>query len=279
MHEEFVQSLYTKHQECPRCPAPSEVQNFFVDILGLLFPDYCTREFDSAEDLDRYVTDLKEELKVLLTRNAKQSPAPIAEVVEHFFSQLPEVLNRLEDDATAIFDGDPAAKSRPEVIRTYPGFYAMAAYRIAHVLHGESVRIIPRMIAEQAHAKTGIDIHPAATVGERLCIDHGTGVVIGETSVIGNDVKIYQGVTLGALSVKKEDAERKRHPTIGDRVVLYAGATILGGETVISHDSIIGGNVWITKSVAPGSKVYYQANLYHASDDDPNLVIFTKAGK
>ena len=145
----------------------------------------------------------------------------------------------------------PAAKSREEVIRTYPGFYAVAAYRIAHQLHLLGIQGIPRIITEHAHSKTGIDIHPGAKIGNHFCIDHGTGVVIGETSVIGNHVKIYQGVTLGALSVNKEDATKKRHPTLEDNVVVYAGATILGGGTVIGRGSVIGGNVWLTESVPP----------------------------
>jgi serine O-acetyltransferase len=145
------------------------------------------------------------------------------------------------------------------VIRTYPGFYAIAAYRVAHALHLQNIGGIPRVITEHAHSRTGIDIHPGAKIGDHFCIDHGSGVVIGETCVIGNHVKIYQGVTLGALSVEKSDATKKRHPTIDDGVVIYAGATILGGETVVGHDSVIGGNVWLTRSVPPYSKIYYQA--------------------
>ncbi len=276
MHRAFLKTLLARHQDCPRCPAPKEVQEFFMDIMGLLFPDYCERKLTAENELEAYYEDLQQELKTLLERNSKHSPLPVDDVVAQFFAALPVVLEKLEDDADAIFKGDPAAKSKPEVIRTYPGFFAIAAYRIAHELHLQKVQIIPRMIAELAHSKSGIDIHPGAHIGERLCIDHGTGVVIGETSVIGNDVKIYQGVTLGALSVKKEDAEKKRHPTIEDHVVLYAGATILGGDTVIGRNSVIGGNVWITKSVPANSKVYYQARLYHAADDDPHLVLYSK---
>ncbi|MCL4134672.1 UNVERIFIED_CONTAM: hypothetical protein GTU68_015294 [Idotea baltica] len=159
----------------------------------------------------------------------------------------------------AIYEGDPACKSRREVIRSYPGFYAIAAYRIANAMHLLGVEDLPRIITEFAHSKTGIDIHPGATIGASFCIDHGTGIVIGETAEIHEHVKIYQGVTLGALSVAKSDADTKRHPTIEARCVLYAGATILGGNTIIGHDSIIGGNTWVTRSVEPHSKVYYQA--------------------
>ena len=170
--------------------------------------------------------------------------------------------------------GDPAAKSHAEVIRTYPGFFAIVAYRIAHELESLSVGIIPRIITEYAHSQTGIDIHPGAEIGRYFCIDHGTGVVIGETCNIGDYVKIYQGVTLGALSVAKEDADKKRHPTLEDRVVIYAGATILGGETVIGENSVVGGNVWLTKSIKPNSKVYYQARMHDDNEDQTDLFIY-----
>jgi serine O-acetyltransferase len=173
-----------------------------------------------------------------------------------------------------MYTGDPAARSRSEVIRTYPGFYAISAYRVAHKLVELGVPGIPRIITEHAHSRTGIDIHPEARIGNHFCIDHGTGVVIGETTVIGNHVKIYQGVTLGALSVNKEDAQRKRHPTLEDNVVVYAGATILGGETVIGQGSIIGGNVWLTRSVPAGSKIYYQAKMFNGDTNETDLVIF-----
>ena len=139
----------------------------------------------------------------------------------------------------------------------------MAAYRVAHALFLLGVELIPRSITEYAHGKTGIDIHPGASIGRRFCIDHGTGVVIGETTVIGDDVKIYQGVTLGALSVEKSLANTKRHPTIGDRVVIYSGATVLGGNTIIGDDTIIGGNVWLTESVPAWTQVYYKAPNEH----------------
>ncbi|KGO87756.1 serine acetyltransferase [Flavobacterium rivuli WB 3.3-2 = DSM 21788] len=166
---------------------------------------------------------------------------------------------KLEDDLKAIFEFDPAAKSRTEVLVSYPGFFAIAVYRVAHELWVNHVPVLPRMLSEYVHGKTGIDIHPGATIGERFFIDHGTGIVVGETSVIGNDVKMYQGVTLGALSVSKAEAEVKRHPTIGNEVTIYANATILGGKTVIGHGCIIGGNVWITNSVPANSLVYHKS--------------------
>jgi serine O-acetyltransferase len=169
---------------------------------------------------------------------------------------LPELRRLLNADVRAAYVGDPAARSVEEIVFSYPSIEALVAYRIAHHLHRAEVPMIPRMITEHAHSQTGIDISPGAEIGERFFIDHGTGVVIGETAVIGRDVKLYQGVTLGALSVPRRNETRKRHPTLEDGVTIYAGATILGGDTVIGAGSIIGGNVWLTRSVPPGSKVF-----------------------
>ena len=171
-------------------------------------------------------------------------------ITEYFFEQLPKVRSILQIDLHAAYKGDPAAKSGDEVIVSYPGLEAIIVYRIAHFLYECGVPVIPRIMSEHVHGKTGIDIHPGAKIGESFFIDHGTGVVIGETSVIGKNVKIYQGVTLGALSVKKSLQNKKRHPTIEDDVTIYANATILGGETVIGKGSVIGGNSWITESVS-----------------------------
>ena len=169
--------------------------------------------------------------------------------------ELPKIRAKIVLDTKAAFDGDPAAKSAEEVILSYPGLEAIVVHRIAHFLFKNGVPIIPRIMSEHIHGKTGIDIHPGATIGDSFFIDHGTGVVIGETCIIGNNVKIYQGVTLGALSVKKSLQNKKRHPTIEDNVTIYAGATILGGETVIGHDSTIGGNTWVTKSIPAESVI------------------------
>jgi serine O-acetyltransferase len=177
-------------------------------------------------------------------------------IVESFFEELPVIRRALSLDMQANFRGDPAAKSFEEVILSYPGFRAITVHRLAHYFWKAQVPLIPRMMSEMVHGNTGIDIHPGAEIGESFFIDHGTGVVIGETTVIGSNVKLYQGVTLGALSVKKEEGSRKRHPTIEDDVTIYSNATILGGETVIGRGSMIGGNVWITKSVPPGTTVY-----------------------
>lgn len=182
-------------------------------------------------------------------------------IATKFLSEIPEISRLVATDVEAAYEGDPAATSRLEVIMAYPGHYAITVYRLAHVLHRLGVPIIPRIMAEIAHSKTGIDIHPGATIGERFFIDHGTGVVIGETTTIGNNVKLYQGVTLGALSFDKDPETGalvkgvKRHPNVEDNVIIYAGATILGGETTIGHDSVIGGNVWMHHSIPPYSLV------------------------
>ena len=171
-----------------------------------------------------------------------------------------EWLEKLEKDVEAIYEGDPAARSREEVVLCYPGFYAIAIFRLAHAFYERRVPLLPRILTEYAHAKTGIDIHPGATIGDYFCIDHGTGIVIGETAVIGRHVKLYQGVTIGARSFEKDENGNpvkggRRHPTIGDGVVIYANATILGGDTVIGEGAVIGGGAWITRSVEPGVRI------------------------
>ncbi len=180
-------------------------------------------------------------------------------ITHRFLDALPEIREVLAADVEAHYEGDPAAKGTDEVIFCYPGLYAITAYRIANRLLREGASIIPRIITEWAHQKTGIDIHPGATIGRSLFIDHGTGIVVGETTVIGDRVRIYQGVTLGALSLPKATADayrsKKRHPTIEDDVILYANATILGGDTVIGRGAVIGGNCWVTRSVPPGARI------------------------
>jgi serine O-acetyltransferase len=277
MDQPFLRKLYQSHQACPTCPSPAEVSHFFTDLLGTLFAECTQLSFASEKAFEDHIYALTSELERIVRYNPSKGTADASALARQFFDSIPEIFQHLQNDVTAMFEGDPAAKSRSEVIRTYPGFYAIAAYRIAHQLHRQGIIGIPRIITEHAHSKTGIDIHPAATIGEHFCIDHGTGVVIGETTVIGNRVKIYQGVTLGALSVNKEDAEKKRHPTLEDNVVVYAGATILGGETVIGNGSVIGGNVWLTRSVPPNSKIYYQARMFNGDTNETDLVVF-KAG-
>ena len=183
------------------------------------------------------------------------------EIEGYYNSILPDIYEQLKGDAIFYIDSDPAASSVREVQVTYPGFFAIMVYRIAHQLWLRKVPLLPRILSELAHSRTGIDIHPAAVVGNPFMIDHGTGIVIGETTVIGNYVKVYQGVTLGALSVSVDKAHTKRHPTIEDNVVIYSGATILGGDTVIGHDSVIGGNVWLTNSIEPFTKVFHKSQI------------------
>ena len=213
-------------------------------------------ELSSRDTAAALATDLEKEVAMLCpNRNARA-------IVEQFLAALPDVRRLVESDVDAAYEGDPAATSRMEVVMSYPGLYAVTVHRMAHVLYALKVPIVPRIMSELAHSRTGIDIHPGAQIGERFFIDHGTGVVIGETTVIGRNVKLYQGVTLGALSFDKDPETGalvkgiKRHPNVEDNVVIYAGATILGGETTIGHDSEIGGNVWLKDSVPPNSRVY-----------------------
>lgn len=277
MDQTFLRQLYQSHQACPTCPSPAEVSHFFTELLGTLFAECTQLSFAGEKEFTEHIESLKKELERIVRYNPSKGTADASALADTFFDALPVIFRQIQDDVTAMFEGDPAAKSRSEVIRTYPGFYAIAAYRIAHQLHIQGIAGIPRIITEHAHSKTGIDIHPAASIGQHFCIDHGTGIVIGETTVIGNHVKIYQGVTLGALSVNKEDAEKKRHPTLEDGVVVYAGATILGGDTIIGRGSVIGGNVWLTRSVPAFSKIYYQAKMFNGDTNETDLVIF-KAG-
>ena len=186
-----------------------------------------------------------------------------------FLEALPRIREYLDTDVHALFDGDPASESPDAIIICYPGLYAITVYRLAHEFYELNVPIIPRIMTEYAHSKTGIDINPGAKIGKYFFIDHGTGIVIGETTVIGNNVKLYQGVTLGALSLKEGRGllDVRRHPTIEDNVTIYSNASILGGETIIGHDSIVGGNVFLTRSIPAGTKVYAKAQELHFATD------------
>jgi serine O-acetyltransferase len=241
-------------------PARERIHRFIEDLEELLFPHRsCEQEYHAAAEIDGALALLARDLKQLLRVTSARMERDVDHVSDVFFAALPDLYRRLWLDAEALHLGDPASKSIDEVIAAYPGFQAMFVHRVAHALHLMEVPTLPRMFAEEAHVRTGIDIHPGATIGDRCCIDHGTGVVIGETAVIGDDVKIYQGVSLGALSVSKEMADSKRHPTIENNVVLYSNAVILGGDTTVGHDSVIGGNVWLTESVPPHSVVYHRS--------------------
>lgn len=254
----FLNSLYQSHQQENDLPAPKLVADWIDGLMELLFPAYRNVNFHELTDFEQAFAKNQHQLFSMLSSMQARLPAPADQLQQSFELGLPQVHTALVADANAILAGDPAATTLIEVLRTYPGFYAIAVYRIAHALDQLDVPLIPRMLTEIAHSRTGIDIHPKAVIGSRFCIDHGTGIVIGETVVIGDDVKLYQGVTLGALSVRKELAKTKRHPTIGNRVIIYASATILGGNTHIGDDAIIGGNTWIVKSVPPGKRVYYK---------------------
>ena len=237
-------------------PDPTAVSELIDASLAALFPQHSRGEQLGRSEINALIATIETSLTRLckpLSTDEREVPS----IIEGYTGHLPEFHAVLLEDAQAIYKGDPAAKSVDEVILAYPGFLAIAVYRIAHWLHQQKVPIVPRMLAEYAHRMTGVDIHPGATIGRSFVIDHGTGIVIGETTVIHDNVKIYQGVTLGALSVDKSMAHTQRHPTIERDVVIYANATILGGKTVIGAGSIVGGNVWITESVAPGSRVYH----------------------
>jgi len=261
------------HSGAINLPGREIVDNILRVIEELLFPGFLENVCTDREPLRKGTTEKVNKLSPVLRREVEKSlafsvrhgalncghegcGAVAALVVEEFFEELPRIRLILEKDLEAAVRGDPAAMSDNEVILSYPGFQAISVHRIAHFFWMRQVPLIPRMMSELVHGRTGIDIHPGAVIGESFFIDHGTGVVIGETTVIGKNVKLYQGVTLGALSVKKEESGRKRHPTIEDDVTIYANATILGGETIIGQGSVIGGSVWITQSVPPGSKIY-----------------------
>lgn len=194
----------------------------------------------------------------------------------HFFESISVIHKMLLHDLDSVLKFDPAAKSKNEVLLTYPGFFAITVYRIANYLWQHQNYILARLIAEYAHSKTGIDIHPGALIGECFFIDHGTGIVIGETAIIGKNVKIYQGVTLGALSVHKDEQNKKRHPTIENGVIIYANATILGGSTIIGKNSTIGGNVWITSSIPEQSMVFHKSEISIKNKHDfPEAINFS----
>lgn len=217
--------------------------------------------FDRSVDVKEYMNILELEFKSLADLVCEKEFDPCRDRWEEYMDMLPQVLEDLNKDAQFILENDPAAKSLKEIYLAYPGFYAIAIYRLSHLLLKFDLPLVPRLMTESAHCKTGTDMNPGAQIGVPFFIDHATGVVIGETSIIEDYVKIYQGVTLGALSVDKNMKGVKRHPTIKQNVTIYANATILGGDTVIGENSIIGGNVWLTKSIPQNSRVSYQSSV------------------
>lgn len=243
------------------------IHAFIHNTSQILNPHVHPNQKDDVDDLslrlNRAELDLYEILRFVLPNGDALKTA------KNFFSNLSDISDLLDLDAQSIFSGDPAAKSVGEVIFSYPGYFSITVHRMAHQLWLDKVPLLPRIFSEYAHQLTGIDIHPGATIGRHFYIDHGTGIVIGETALIGDHVKIYQGVTLGALSVDKSASQTKRHPTIEDHSIIYSNATILGGDTVIGHHSVIGGNVWLTKSVPPHSVVYHQSEIKINSNPNP----------
>jgi serine O-acetyltransferase len=240
-------------------PEKGRAQAFIDDFFEFLFVP-AEKEKRDETYLTGIMSSFHHQLQELV-KGVSGNEVNAESITQNFFKDLPQLHAELLKDAASVMEFDPAAYSLEEVLVAYPGFYATAIYRLSNHLWKQGVRILPRIFSEHAHSKTGIDIHPGASIGHSFFIDHGTGIVIGETSVIGNNVKIYQGVTLGALSVSKDQAQTKRHPTIKDNVIIYSGATILGGDTVVGEHSLIGGNVWLTHSVLPNSIVYHKSEV------------------
>jgi serine O-acetyltransferase len=255
-NQSFAKKLSEFNTEyCMEVPSLVKTHEFVDILIDTFFPikkNCIVDEGEIAIELDRCAVRLKE----LVYSLHNTINLPTDEVVEEFFRKAPEVFDALVEDAEAMARFDPASSCVEEIVLSYPGFYCISVYRMAHILYEMGVPLIPRVMSEYAHGKTGIDIHPGATIGTPFFIDHGTGIVIGETAKIGRHAKLYQGVTLGALTVEKAMAKTKRHPTIEDHVVIYAGSTILGGNTVIGNHTVVGGNTWITESVQPHSVVY-----------------------
>ncbi len=260
------------HLDGHNLPSRSEVSRLLEDLVSIVFPGYFIEEqvddltcrYFVGERCARVLRGLERACAraLVATTDGQMQPTAVEgaahQLAIDLIRDIPRIRGVLDTDVQAALAGDPAARSAPEVIVSYPGLEAIVVHRIAHTLHRLGAPLIPRMMSELVHSRTGIDIHPGATIGESFFIDHGTGVVIGETTKIGTRVKLYQGVTLGALSVQVNegtDARVKRHPTLEDDVTIYAGATILGGDTVIGRGSTIGGNVWLTHSVPPGTTV------------------------
>ena len=290
---EVMQTFGTLHPKLEHLattplPAKSSIINLVDDLLEVIYPGYFGRKYVEVANIEYHIGDLIDSIYARLTQEIYRSVRPACDKnkdgdCEHcwknaeeqavtFLRRVPNLRVRLSADVQAAYDGDPAAKSIDEVIFAYPAIFSITIFRLAHELNLQGMPLLPRIMTEYAHSVTGIDIHPGATIGDGFFIDHGTGVVIGETTNIGNRVKLYQGVTLGALSFAMDEEGRmirgkKRHPTIEDDVVIYAGATILGGTTVIGRGSVVGGNVWLTRSVPPYTRVIIS---------EPELVIDSK---
>lgn len=263
MVKSYESSDITTFSSSLRLPDKNEIISILNDIKSLFFPAYFANSTQNAEDfagekINSVSFRIKKQIELALKAKGNDNATGEAKrITDEFILGLPGVHSMLLKDVEATFEGDPAAESKEAIIFSYPGLYAIFVYRVANLLYKSHVPFVPRIMTEHAHSMTGIDINPGATIGEYFFIDHGTGIVIGETTEIGNHVKIYQGVTLGALSPRKGQilSGKKRHPTVCDNVTIYSGASILGGETVIGEGSVIGGNSFITESIAKGSKV------------------------
>jgi serine O-acetyltransferase len=265
---QFAKNLLDK-RETHACNASLKTESilFFDELKDFLFPHFSNKVYYVPEEIIAKMRLIERNLITLLRIN-NDNTDDIDKKAHTFISQLPAIHDMLWADADAILKGDPAAESIDEVILAYPGFMAIFIFRIAHELYKLKVPIIPRILTEHAHEITGIDIHPGADIDSPFFIDHGTGIVIGETTVIGKNVKIYQGVTLGALSVDKSLVHSKRHPTIQDDVIIYSQAVILGGDTVVGKNSIVGGNAWVTQSVPPNSVIYSKSEVRVRSNEE-----------
>jgi serine O-acetyltransferase len=270
----FLQQLYEQHQAEPvSMPSAEQAAQWLNQLIHFLFPHETPgrqRAYEVIMKRNRI------ELEAILCSYLDPAGYRVTGLTDAFYDSLSTIYGHLRLDADEIYNNDPAAASVSEVVVSYPGFYAIAVYRMAHRLAGLGIPVLPRVLSEYAHSRTGIDIHPKARIGVPFFIDHGTGVVIGETTIIGRHVKIYQGVTLGALHVSKELSNTKRHPTIEDNVIIYAHSTILGGNTVIGNNSVIGGNVFLVHSVDPYCFVYNTHEVkVRSQSDNSNALNFT----
>jgi serine O-acetyltransferase len=259
--EDFPKYLLEEYNNFRKeIPSMTKAHQFIDNLIYFIFPFKIDKKC-TLPLIELNQAQLQLDFKDLLTPLGPILENSVHELCTEFFREIPAIYESLIKDAQLFVDFDPAARSRESVILYYPGFYAISVYRLSHKLYLQQIPYLPRMISEYAHSKTGIDIHPGALIGDHFFIDHGTGIVIGETTIIGNNVKIYQGVTLGAASVSKTMKGKKRHPTLEDNVIVYSGSTILGGDTVIGHDTVIGGNVWLTKSVPAYSTVFHESKI------------------
>ncbi len=264
----------TRHVDFEPIPSKESVIKIIDKFFEIIYPGYFNSEKLDPVNIDYHIGQCVTQLYTLLSEQVistirhdchrhnltcQECNENGYEITLRVLEKIPEIRDLLAKDVQAVYDGDPAAKSYDEIIFSYPGIYAITIYRIAHVLYDFNVPMLPRIMTEYAHSKTGIDIHPGAEIGEKFVIDHGTGIVIGETTTIGKNVRLYQGVTLGALSLPKDAGDQlrgqKRHPNIEDDVIIYSGTTILGGDTTIGARSVIGGNIWLTDSVPPDTQV------------------------